>query len=67
MERIAETDLNGFTVTLFRGIGPDAGTFWVLLQADNSPDEWSTFHAASAAWSEYVKWARMVTDMPGDV
>ena len=67
MERIAETDLNGFTVTLFRGIGPDAGMFWVLLQADNSPDEWSTFHAASAAWSEYVKWARMVTDMPGDV
>ena len=67
MERIAETDLNGFTVTLFRGIGPDAGTFWVLLQADNSPDEWSIFHAASAAWSEYVKWARMVTDMPGDV
>lgn len=67
MERIAETDLNGFTVTLFRGIGPDAGIFWVLLQADNSPDEWSTLYAASAAWSEYVKWARMVTDMPGDV
>lgn len=67
MERIAETDLNGFTVTLFRGTGPDAGKFWVHLQAGNTPDEWMTLHAASVAWSEYVKWARMATDMPGDV
>ena len=67
MERIAETDLNGFTVTLFRGTGPDAGKFWVHLQAGNTPDEWMTLHAASVAWSEYVKWARMATDMPGDM
>lgn len=67
MERIAETDHNGFTVTLFRGTGPDAGKFWVHLQAGNSPDEWMTLHTASAAWSEYVKWARMATDMTGDV
>lgn len=67
MERIAETDHNGFTVTLFRGTGPDAGKFWVHLQAGNTPDEWMTLHAASVAWSEYVKWARMATDMPGDV